>query len=759
MARLLFVALCLGQVSIVAAADAAARRLARDRGATARDGSGDKIYGGKDAPKYQWMVRLEGCGGALIAPDVVITAAHCVAEHGERESLIIGAHDLDDYGTVDWDVEERTTARVQVHPDYYAWNDEGGDIALVFLDKPSDLEPIKLGRDEPSVGSKVFVTGWEGSDRVLQQAKLFVHPDGICRGHFEDDDYFDDFNRDNELCAGRLDASQQPCSGDSGGPLFKKEDGEYVVYGVVNRGPSCPDTYDVYASVAAHREWIEATIAADDDGDNRYHYSYDDEDDDEWGYYDYYYDDADPTDDDGPFLSVLCPDQEPNTNSHCDCDGDCTEDPQYCACAEAQSSACCGEPRFLFYDSRVTWEACKETCDDAGLMMPCITDISTNFELFDMSDKVGRTRDPWIGYSCPVGENCAKKKNWAWNAGCASSYTNWMDDEPNNFDNYGDGGGENVALFRYGSKWNDVPHDFKTACYCEVPPQEDYSPSYRPTARPQDDAVSSPTYPPTSQPSSKQPSQRPTAEPVPQPTPGVPQRLPACDDDVTWTKADKGCEWVGAFAEKRCVVKGDDGRWAFEGCRETCDACVDKACPAGGDSTTWTHASGAEFKDCQWVADFSGNRCAQPGVDGTYAFQSCGPACRTCGLPDRCGTDDENWHKAGGAAEDAAKDCSWIAAATGVRCDTPGADGKFAYEACPAACRACGGAFGECADDPDFHKKGDKGKDCKWIRAVSVEVWWLESITSPAVKAQRCLAKGEDAGYAFLSCPVACGTC
>ena len=122
----------------------------------------------------------------------------------------------------------------------------------MFLDKPSDLEPIKLGRDEPSVGSKVFVTGWEGSDRVLQQAKLFVHPDGICSGDSEDDDYFGDydggdgFNRDNELCAGRLDASQQPCSGDSGGPLFKKEDGEYVVYGLVNRGPSCPDTYDVY---------------------------------------------------------------------------------------------------------------------------------------------------------------------------------------------------------------------------------------------------------------------------------------------------------------------------------------------------------------------------------------------------------------------------------------------------------------------------------------------------------------------------------
>mmetsp|Transcript_25999 Transcript_25999/g.79983 ORF Transcript_25999/g.79983 Transcript_25999/m.79983 type:complete len:742 (-) Transcript_25999:42-2267(-) len=724
----------------LADADAAERRL--------DDGSGVKIYGGDDAPKkYQWMTRFNGCGGALVSSNAVMTAAHCV-DSGARTRMTIGAYDLEDPDAVSWNAEVRDTARVAIHPD---WGRKGeGDIALVFFDKPVNLEPIKLGRDEPSVGSKVFVTGWEGSDRVLQQAKLFVHPDGICRGHFEDDDYFDDFNRDNELCAGRLDASQQPCSGDSGGPLFKKEDGEYVVYGVVNRGPSCPDTYDVYASVAAHREWIEATIAADDDGDNRYHYSYDDEDDDEWGYYDYYYDDADPTDDDGPFLSVLCPDQEPNTNSHCDCDGDCTEDPQYCACAEAQSSACCGEPRFLFYDSRVTWEACKETCDDAGLMMPCITDISTNFELFDMSDKVGRTRDPWIGYSCPVGENCAKKKNWAWNAGCASSYTNWMDDEPNNFDNYGDGGGENVALFRYGSKWNDVPHDFKTACYCEVPPQEDYSPSYRPTARPQDDAVSSPTYPPTSQPSSKQPSQRPTAEPVPQPTPGVPQRLPACDDDVTWTKADKGCEWVGAFAEKRCVVKGDDGRWAFEGCRATCDTCLEAECPAGGDSETWTHESAGEaddvdFKTCEWVADFSGNRCAQKGVDGTYAYQSCGPACRTCGLPESCGADDAAWYK----ASEPAKTCAWVGAATGVRCDALGADGKFAYEACPAACRACGGAFGECADDVDFFKKGDPAKGCEWIA----------SATDAAVKAQRCLAKGEDAGYAFLACPVACGTC
>ena len=133
------------------------------------------------------------------------------------------------------------------------------------------------------------------------------------------------------------------------------------------------------------------------------------------------------------------------------------------------------------------------------------------------------------------------------------------------------------------------------------------------------------------------------------------------------------------------------------------------------------------------------------GVPLRYAYQSCGPACRTCGLPESCGADDAAWYK----ASEPAKTCAWVGAATGVRCDALGADGKLAYEACPAACRACGDAFGECADDVDFFKKGDPAKGCEWIA----------STTDAAVKAQRCLAKGEDAGYAFLACPVACGTC
>ena len=64
----------------------------------------------------------------------------------------------------------------------------------------------------------------------------------------------------------------------------------------------------------------------------------------------------------------------------------------------------------------------------------------------------------------------------------------------------------------------------------------------------------------------------------------------------------------------------------------------------------------------------------------------------------------------------------------------------------PSACRACAGAFSDCKDDDDWHKNRNPSKTCEWIASVSD-------------RKMRCLAKGEEADYAFLSCPVTCNTC
>jgi len=270
------------------------------------------------------------------------------------------------------------------------------------------------------------------------------------------------------------------------------------------------------------------------------------------------------------------------------------------------------------------------------------------------------------------------------------------------------------------------------------------------TIKPSAQPSKMPTKPPVTEEPTYEPTYKPTANPTPEPSrmPTPMPTYPKCEDDLSWAKKGeprKTCNWVAAL-ESRCVVKGDDDRWAFEACRESCDTCLrENLCSITGDSPTWIHASGQPFKNCQWVADFSGNRCAQPGQDGSYAFRSCPVACRTCGYG--CGRDDPGWYKAGDAPD--GRDCDWVGSATGVRCDTMGADGKLAFAACPAACRACAGAFGNCEDDKTWHKRGDVSKNCRWI----------DDTPSDSVKSQRCVVKGEDSDYAFLSCPVACDSC
>jgi secreted trypsin-like serine protease len=202
---------------------------------------GQKIYNGDNAPKDKpWMVSFPGwCGGSLIAPDVVLTAAHCVDKRIYRvDWVIIGAWDLrrwdrEDHG---WEPERRTIQSFKVHPKYK--DEEKKDIALVYLDKPSSLPPVNLGTSRPKVGANVKIMGWQGDDKILEEADIKVHKPSQCKEEKIDED--------NEICAGRLDARQHTCAGDSGGPLFANKNGEYEQLGLLNRGPWCPGTHDVY---------------------------------------------------------------------------------------------------------------------------------------------------------------------------------------------------------------------------------------------------------------------------------------------------------------------------------------------------------------------------------------------------------------------------------------------------------------------------------------------------------------------------------
>ena len=120
----------------------------------------DRIIGGDEATKgrYSYSVSLQDdgghfCGGSLIAPDVVLSAAHCA---GGEYKAIIGRHDLetDDGDEVDVGIE-------MMHPDY----DDGttdNDFMLLFLNRSTteDVELVQVNPDATSEGTNVTAMGW-----------------------------------------------------------------------------------------------------------------------------------------------------------------------------------------------------------------------------------------------------------------------------------------------------------------------------------------------------------------------------------------------------------------------------------------------------------------------------------------------------------------------------------------------------------------------------------------------------------------------
>jgi endonuclease G, mitochondrial len=179
-----------------------------------------------------------GCSGVLVAPQIVLTAAHCGAA---IDRIMVGGESVAPLGAGARVIAVR---RAAIHPRYRRHPYNENDILVLVLDKPANVLPMRLASSTQIEAASAFeVVGFGYNDPVkplgfgikrrvtIDLAATMARP-GQGLGQLPT---VLGFHPEYEFVMGRKTLGRDSCNGDSGGPIYIRGAGGFLLAGLTSR--------------------------------------------------------------------------------------------------------------------------------------------------------------------------------------------------------------------------------------------------------------------------------------------------------------------------------------------------------------------------------------------------------------------------------------------------------------------------------------------------------------------------------------------